>query len=331
MGTSASSNGTGGTLNWDSFRVYTESSLFQVSNRAEPNRPLAVLYSKQGAPLSGTYQQVYDIVTADLNEFYYTNGVRSTRWGIKLYWSNGNEMADKGMLTLPHTSTGIAAFATSQRALYDAVHQAPGGIPRFPDAYAGSDPTNYDEMQARVADWLHPTIQYHDFVAWSMYPVGRKDTASDPTFNWASTNPADALVSPHGYVVRCFERVRKAVEAAGMPSGSVSIHVGEVGTGDDPDDSTTRPYWAVHGFMHPLMTISQNMGIPVDTVNWWDSQVDSTSPQNILLDEPSTTNPSTRVAWQNWRSYDHLLGGIHPSTWAGNPKATWKTTGRSVY
>jgi hypothetical protein len=200
-----------------------------------------------------------------------------------------------------------------------------GGQRRFPDAYAGSDPTNFHELEGWVADWLHPSIQYHDFVAWSIYPGGRESTVSDPTFDWPSLNPAQSGLQPEGYMVRCFERVKQAVAAAGLPVGSVSLHVGETGTGDDPDDPTTRPYWAVHGFMHSLVTLSESYGIPLGTVNWWDNELSAGS-QNILSDEP-TTNPSTRVAWQQWATYDHLRGGTHPAAWVGNPKAGWKTRG----
>ena len=105
------------------------------------------------------------------------------------------------------------------------------------------------------------------------------------------------------------------------------MHVGETGTGDDPDDPTTRPYWAVNGFMHPLMTLSETYGIPVGTVNWWDSEL-SGGPQNILSDESAGTSPSTRVAWQQWESFDRLRGGTLPATWLTNPQADWNTTGR---
>ena len=145
-------------------------------------------------------------MVADLNEFYYSSGnTRSARWGVKLYWSNGNEMSNKGMLaTTPHSATAIDSFVTSQRALYDAVHVVENGQRRFPDAYAGSDPTTEQERDGIVADWLHPSIRYHDFVAWSVYPAGRKDTADDPTFNFPSTNPADAMATQrlHGPLLR---------------------------------------------------------------------------------------------------------------------------------
>lgn len=340
MGCSTSNQDHGGTLVWDSWRVYQESEMLQVANRTGSQRPKALLYSKGGSPLGGTspsYAAVYAEVLADLNAFYYngTGQTRSSRWGIQLRWSNGNEMHNKGVLSLPqtaepgaHTSTQVAGFATSQRALHDACHYVDPatGQRRFPDAYAGSDPTTEAERSGWVEEWLHASIQHHDFVAWSIYPGGRKDTVSDPTYNWPSLSPSQAQIAPHGYMVRCFERVKLACVAAGKPVSSVALDVGETGIGDDPDDSTTRPYWAVHGFMHSLVTLSENYGIPLGTVNWWDNEL-TDGPQNILSDEPPTTNPSTRVAWQNWQQYDHQRGGTHPASWAGNPKAGWKTTG----
>jgi hypothetical protein len=332
MGVSSSSNDHGGQMAWDSWRVYTETTLHQIANRQGELRPQALLFTKQSTPFSGSYQAIYDTVVADLNEFYYSTGnTQSGRWGVKVYWSNGNEMSNKGMLaTTPHSAAAIDSFVTSQRALYDAVHLVENGQRRFPDAYAGSDPTTEQERDGIVADWLHPSIRYHDFVAWSVYPAGRKDTPDDPTFNFPSTNPADAEVPPHGYMVRCFERVKQALDAAGMPRNAVSFHVGETGTGDDPDDPTTRPYWATIGFMHPLVTISESYGIPLGTVNWWDAQLDAASPQNILSDEDPTT-PSTREAWQNWHLYDPLRGGTLPAAWAGTPHVGWRTTGTPAF
>lgn len=341
MGVSNSPNSHGGTEDWDSWRAYTETTLYQLANRTGVLRPKAILYSKDGANLGGTnpvYSTVYNEVLGDLNTFYYngTGNTQSARWGIQLRWSNGNEMHNKGALTLAqsapaggHTTAQVTAFGVSQKALYDAVHLVVNGQRRFPDAYAGSDPTTEAERSGWVAEWLDATAQWHDFVAWSIYPAGRKDTVDDPTFNWPSLNPADANLAPHGYMVRCFERVEQSTLAAGLPMGSIALDVGETGTGDDPGDSTTRPYWAVHGFMHPLVTLSEDYGIPLGTVNWWDNEL-SAGPQNILSDEPTSTSPSTRIAWQNWETYDHLRGGTHPSSWAGNPKAVWKTTGSVV-
>jgi hypothetical protein len=341
MGVSSSSNDHGGQMAWDSWRVYSQNEMLAHANQTGTLRPKALLYSKSGAPLGGTspvYSTVFNEVLADLNAFYYTGATTQThsaRWGIELYWSNGNEMHNKGVLSLPstagpgdHTSAQVAGYVTSQRALYDAIHYVDPstGQRRFPDAHAGSDPTTEAERSGWVEEWLHASARYHDFVAWSIYPAGRKDTVDDPTFNWPSLNPADANDAPDGYMVRTFERVEQATLAAGLPMGSIELHVGETGTGDDPDDSTTRPYWAVHGFMHPLMTLSETYGIGVGTVNWWDSEL-SGGPQNILSDEAASTSPSTRVAWQHWASFDPRRGGTLPETWVANPRAGWKTTG----
>ena len=204
-------------------------------------------------------------MVADLNEFYYSTGNTALgavgHQGLLVQRQRDVQQGDAAPPT-PHSAAAIDSFVTSQRALYDAVHLVDNGQRRFPDAYAGSDPTTEQERDGIVADWLHPSIRYHDFVAWSVYPAGRKDTPDDPTFNLPSTNPADAKSTPHGYMVRCFERVKQALDAAGLPRNAVSFHVGETGTGDDPDDPTTRPYWAANGFMHPLVTISESYGIP---------------------------------------------------------------------
>lgn len=349
MGCSNSVNEHGDTEVWEGWRAYTSSSLLSLANRTGTQRPKFIAYSKTGANLGGTnpvYSTVYNEVLADLNNFYYggTGNTHSARWGIELYWSNGNENHDKGALSIastagpnPHSTAQINAYKTSMQALYDACHLTVGGVRRFPDAYAGSDPTTEAERNGWVEDWLHPSAQYHDFVMWSIYPAGRKDTEADPTFNWASTVDADWDNSPDGYMVRCFRRTAAAAAVAGHP---IALGVGETGTGDDPGDSTTRPYWAVHGFMQPLMKLSTQYGVEVPFACWWDNQTDVSSPQNILstgspawadgatiVGEPASTNPSTRQAWQNHLQYNHLRGGTHPASWAGNPKAGWKTTG----
>ena len=206
MGVSSSSNDHGGQMAWDSWRVYSKNEMLDHANQTGTLRPKALLYSKSGAPLGGTspvYSTVFNEVLADLNSFYYTSATtqtRSARWGIDLYWSNGNEMHNKGVLSLPstagpgdHTDVQVAGFVTSQRALYDAIHYVDPttGLRRFPDAHAGSDPTTEAERSGWVEEWLHASAMYHDFVvAWSIYPAGRKDSVEDPTFNWPSLNPA---------------------------------------------------------------------------------------------------------------------------------------------
>lgn len=331
LGCSASSNDHGGTEVWDGWRCYTKASRDTLANRTGSQRPKFLAYSETGSNPTGSYSTIYTAALADFNAFYYggTGQTRSSRWGIRLYRSAGNENHDKGSLALPHTQAGIDAYATCMRALWDAAHviDATTGQRRFPDAYVGSNPTTEAERSGWVEDWLHPTAQWHDFVMWSIYPAGRKDTEADPTFNWPSTNPADWAAAPDGYMVRCFRRVAAAAAVGGHP---IALGVGETGSGDDPGDSTTRPYWAVHGFMHPLLTLAAQYGMEVPFVCWWDNQVDAGSPQNILSDEPVSTSPSTRTAWQNHLSFNHLRGGAHPSSWAGNPKADWKTTGTVV-
>ena len=211
---------------------------------------------------------------ADLNSFYYTSATRQTRsarWGIDLYWSNGNEMHNKGVCpcrrrldqALTRTPRSQGSSPRSGRCTTRSTRVDPAtGLRRFPDAHAGSDPTTEAERSGWVEEWLHASAKYHDFVAWSIYPAGRKDTVDDPTFNWPSLNPADANLAPHGYMVRTSSGSGQATLAAGLPMGSIELHVGETGTGDDPDDSTTRPYWAVNGFMHPLMTLSRDLRHP---------------------------------------------------------------------
>lgn len=362
MGCSASNNDHGGTEVWDGWRVYQESPMLNLANRTGSERPLFLAYSKDGpnlgSPTNNTfssYTSVYNEVLADLNDFYYTTSTGQThtaRWGIKLYWSNGNENHDKGALAT-HNATQIGWFVESQRALYDAVHfiDPTTGQRRFPDAFAGSNPTHNAEQQGEVAAWLHPSARYHDFVMWSMYPPGREQTSADPTFSYPSFTESQRTVNPHGFLIRCFYRTKQAEAQAridtGNPNLKMSIGCGEVGIGNDPDDNTTRPYYAVHGLARAMYVLSNQYDLPMPFACWWDNQSSSSSSQNILqsgfgaqnwsstllLGEPAATNPSTREAWQNWTDYCHLspFNGTHPASWAGNPKTgTWKTSGTVV-
>lgn len=334
MGCSASKNDHGGTEVWDGWRTYTRSALFNYANRTGSQRPKFVAYSEDGPNLGGTnpnYTTVYDHVRSELETFYYASGnTHSTRWGIKLFWSNGNEMYDKGALAEPHTEAGINNYITSQKALYDAIHFTSGGVRRYPDAFAGSNPTQNAEQQGKVADWLHPAARYHDFVMWSMYPPGRNSTVSDPRYDWPSFVEADRTSLQNGFLIRCFYRTKQAEAAARTATGnanfSLQIGCGEVGIGNDPSDSTTRPYYAVHGLAGAMQKLSNQYGLPMPFVCWWDNELNG-GPQNILSDEQAGTNPSTRVAWQGWPSYHHEFGGVHPSSWVGNPKSAWNTTG----
>lgn len=321
MGVSSSPHDQGGTQAWDCWRVYTRNEMLKRANQTGANRPKALAYSEDGPPLAGTYEQVKAHVVEELESFYYNpDGSRSSRWGIQLFWSNGNEMHDKGVLALPHTATGIARFADSQRGLYDGVMTLNrDGSRRYPDAYAGSNPTTEAERQGWVEDWTSVTAEHHHFQMWSMYPHGRKDTVSDPTFNYPSFDPASAVKNGKDWWLgRCFNRTA----AHGIPM----IAVGEVGIGNNPNDSTTRPWYVVHVLAHSFLRLADQYGLKIPFACWWDNELNG-GPQNVLSDEQPDTSPSTREAWQNHLTYNHLRGGTHPATWAGNPKTTWKTTG----
>lgn len=321
----------GGTEEWDGWREYRETSMLTRANKTGNLRPKALAYSESGPNLGGTnpdYNTVYSHVLGKLNSFYYTTATgqtHSSRWGIKLYWSNGNENYDKGALAVPHTAAGIAAYTVSQKALYEAIHYVDPttGQPRFPDAFAGSNPVTGAELEGTIADYLHPTAKYHDFVMWSMYPGGRDETTDDPTFNWPGYSES-VMGNRDGFLIRTFYRTKQAESFAGHP---LMIIMGEVGIGNDPSDGTTRPYYAVHGLAHAVNRLAKQYSLVMPLACWWDEQVDASSPQNKLSDEQAGLNPTTREAWQNWQQYDHLLGGTHPSTWSGNPKAAWKVTG----
>lgn len=350
MGVSDSSYDHGGTEVWDGWRIYKRSALYAKCNLTGNLRPKYVAYSVDGTPLGSAgniaistmdYATIYQYVLGELNAFYYTTDTgqtHSARWGIQLYWSNGNENSDKGILSTPHTQANIDAFVNeSQRALYDAVHyiDPTTRVRRFPDAYAGSDPTHFQESAGIVADWLHPSAQYHDFVMWSMYPPGRDQTAADPTFNWPSLVEADRT-KVEGFLLRCFYRTFLAQARARTDTGdstrSLLIGCAEIGIGDDPNDSTTRPYYVVHGLAGGMQKLADQYSLSMVFATWWDSQKQGVvnAPQNRLSDEPVSTNPSTREAWQNWQVYNHQFGGTHPASWAGNPKPGWKTTGTVV-
>lgn len=335
MGVSASPNDHGGTEEWDVWRVYREGPMLELANRTGNQRPKALAYSEEGQNLGGAnpnYTTVYNHVLGKLNSFYYTssNGqTHSGRWGIKLYWSNGNENMDKGALG-PDKRTGpannVPGFVQSQKALYDAIHYIDPSTSqrRFPDAYAGSNPTHEAEFKGIVEEYLHPSAMYHDFVMWSMYPPGRTSSVTDPTFNWPSFNEADRTDRERGFLIRGFYRTKQAEAFAGH---KLMITTGETGIPHDPDDGTTRPYYTVHGLAHSLVRLADQYDLEIPFACWWDNQVDPTDPDFTLSVEQAGLNPTTRQAWQNWTQYDHLKGGTHPSSWAGNPKAGWKVTG----
>ena len=355
MGCSDSPNEHGDTELWDGWRVYDESAMLALANRTDTGttrKPKFLAYSKDGPNLGGTvpnYTTVFNEVKADLDSFYYTGGAgsqtHSNRWGIKLYWSNGNENHDKGAITLPHSQAKIDNYIISQSALYDAVHFIDGttGQRRFPDAFAGSNPTHDAERSGYVQDWLVPSAPWHDFVMWSMYPPGRQTTVSDPTFNWPSFVDADWDNSPQGFMIRCYRATKIAEANAGHP---LLIGCGEIGIGNDDEDNTTRPYYIVHGMLESMMILAEQYDLQQPFACYWDNQKkanntwDATAPQNLLstgtfngvlnVCEDPATSPSSREAWQNHLAYNHHRGGTRPASWVGNPKAGWKTTGTAV-
>ena len=338
IGVNASPNGRGGTNDWDTWRVYNQSACLTAMNRTGAERPLMVAVSLEGANLGGsspTYNAVFNQVTAFLNTVYYTSPTGQThtaRWGIATFLSNGNENSDKAPLTLPHTPAKIAAYVVSQRALWEAVHQIDPatGQRRFPDAYAGSNPTTTFELNGIVADYMEASAQWHDFNMWSMYPPGRSNTTSNPTYNYPSFAEAQRTVNPHGYLIRCFYRTKQAEIAAreqsGDPTRKMLILCGEYGIGDDPGDSTHRPWYAARS-VYWFTRLAEQYDLTMVAAHWWDDQVDAGSSQNILNDEPGDTNPSTRMGWQNAYDYVPELGGTLPANWTANPKGGWKTTG----
>jgi hypothetical protein len=366
IGCSDSPNAHGGTENWEGWRVYTPSARDAKADRTT-NKPTFLAYSEDGPNLGGSnpnYTTVYNHVLAELNDFYYTSATGQThtnRWDVQLFWSNGNENSDKGCLAASVGTEAVrsARYLISQSALYDAVHyiDPSTGKRRFPNAFAGSDPTHEHEFNGIVEFWLHDSAHKHDFVMWSMYPPGRQNTPADPTYNWPSTNLNDRTNRQLGFFARCFYRTQQARAAARARADTpddfnIIIGIGETGIGDNPDDSTTRPYYAVHGLCGRFQALCDSTGLIPGFICWWDQQKDATAnepgphPQNILstgtakitvgggevavLGEPANTNPSTRQVLQNWRAYHHSYGGTHPSSWAGNPKSSWTTTGTVV-
>lgn len=326
---------------WDGYRVYTSSALYSRANQTGSRRVKFLAYSEDGPNIGGSnpnYTTVFNHVRDELDTFYYggTGQTFSARWGIKFYWSNGNENYAKGALSAtPHTAAGISAYTVSMKALYDACHYIDPvtGNRRYPDAYAGSNPTTAHERTGRVQDALHPTARYHDFVMWSMYPTGISDGSpggSDPTFNWPSFAEADRQNIDKGFLLRTFYRTKAAEAQAridlGNPNFRLQIATGETGIGVDTTstDATERPYWTVHAVAGPIHLLQVQYDLDMPFACWWDNTVD-VRPSSFDQD-PTGTNPSTAECWRNWRNYDHRFGGTHPASWAANPKASWKTT-----
>lgn len=343
MGSSRSDYDHGGFANWDIWRVYTRTKMYEAANLTGVNKPKAVAYSEEGQNLGGAnpnYATVYAHVLDELNTFYYTTSTGQThtaRWGIKMYWSNGNENFDKGALANP-TTANIALYTNnSQKALYDACHyiDPTTGQRRFPDAYAGSNPTQNAEQQGKVQAWLHPSAKYHDFVMWSFYNPGRLDTVDVPTFDWPSKVEADRTKRDSGFLIRCYYRTKQAQAQAridlGDPNFRIGISCGEVGIAHDPSDSTTRPYYAVYGIAGVADQLATQYDLDLPFLCWFDSWTgEADHGKYYFEDDPVGTNPTTAVAWRNWKTYHTAYGGTKAATWTGNPKSAWKDTGTPI-
>ena len=358
IGSSQNNAAPGGFAIWDGYRVYNRGDLYAQANRTGSARPKFLAYSEQGPNLgdaSPVYATVYNHVLAELNTFYYdgTPSTQSARWGIDLYWSNGNENYDKGALspaptgTTGHTDAQVAAFTVSQQALYDACHYAPGGVRRFPRAYAGSNPTQEAERLGYCQKYLGATGRYHDFIMWSMYPPGRGvsqvDWARNPRWDWPTLNDAQWNNSQLGFLTRCYRRTKAAQTQAridtGNPNFKIAIACGEVGIASNPDDRACRPYYAVHALFGNMWQLATQYNLEMPFACWWDSQTATDKPHNVLTDEPPTSdhlafgqgnsagnnsvaaNPSTAEAIRNWKLYDKRQpGSSQPAQWSGFPR-----------
>lgn len=320
----------GGITDWDGYRAYNSGTVMTAASRG----PAFLAYSESAANLGGTsidYATILAHVKSFLDSFYYTGAApvqtHSSRWGIKLFWSNGNENFNKGVLA-SHNPTTIAQYVTSQQALYDGCHYIdPGtGQRRYPDAFAGSNPTTFAEFTNQVADWLHPSARYHDFVMWSFYPPDNGRVDGDTfTQDWPSFNESDRTNNSLGFLIRCFYRTKQAEAQARIdradPNYRIGISCGETGAGRYTTDKTERPYWAANGMWRGPMKLGAQYDLDVPFLCWWDQL------NNAFDLDVSGTTPTTAQVWRNPDSYIPEYGGSKPASWASNPNPAWSTSG----
>ena len=328
MGVSSSSNDHGGQMAWDSWRVYTVTTLHQIANRQGELRPQAMLYSKQSDPLGrhlpghlrqrgGRPQRVLLLDRQHPLGAVGDQGLLVQRQRDVQQGDAGHHAAQADGDRRP-SSPPSAPCTTPPPG-----RERPAPLPRRlrrlrPDHRAGAR-----RDRGGLAASHDPLPRLRGLVDLPGRPQGHPRR---PDLQLGLDQPADANVAPHGYMVRCFERVKQALDAAGMPRNAVSFHVGETGTGDDPDDPTTRPYWAVHGFMHPLVT-SARLRHPAGHRELVGRPAGRDLPAEHPADEDPAT-PSTREAWQNWHLYDHLRGGTLPRP-GGEPECGLEDHGYS--
>ena len=339
IGCSASSNDHGGTDAWDAWRVYSYGSALTYANRTGVNHPKVLGVTESG--MYTDYTTPYNYWVARLEEFYYTTAGAAGRQNVELHIGNGNEYADKV------TAGNMAGFVQGCRGIYEATRVLNGnGTRRYPLASSWLDPTSDQEL-ATITGGLVPgtdqsiykAVPYLDGVAWSMYPPGRQSTNAAPTLEWPSfdyelSNNSALAEFPtrnaRGFLARCFRRTYEAQDPA-FNTNITSFHplkiaCWEVGTGDFPLSQSIRPYWAVHGLMASLGVMAKHYDLEMTDMCWWDQQKAGDFPQNILSDEPvpGAGQISTRVALQNWATYNQFNGGTRPSDWpASGPPNSW--------
>jgi hypothetical protein len=361
IGCSNSTNTHGGTDDWDAWRVYgfdsgTDGGALSIANRTGATHPKVLCVTDSGisssrGALYSNYQDAFDNWSAWLEEFYYTTGTATqiaTRQDVELHIANGNEYAaDIG------SASELTGFVQGCRGIYDAtrlthnqVTGSGGNGRRYPLASSWVDPTHDQEGRSlgssstipfTIEESLYPAVPYLDGVGWSMYPPGRADTEASPTLDWPSFDydlPRNSALTNNernrrGYLSRCFRRTYEAQQPATNPNitsfHKLKISTWETGTGDFPLSQSIRPYFAVHGMLASMGVMAKHYNLEMAVMLWWDNQTDSAAPQNILTDEPTpgAGQISTRVALQNWKTYNHFEGDSHPADWPTDPPNTW--------
>jgi hypothetical protein len=345
---------------WDAWRSYNYANAKSKANLLGASKPKIVGVTGNPGGSQGAVWRVeldaYNYWVGNLEDFYYGTG-SAERKNVELHIGNGNEYGDK----ILQTQAQLDGWVAGCKGIYDATRRLnTDGTRRYPLASSWIDPTHEQENQRdalndngsacwSVAITAAAAAPYLDGIAWSMYPPGRSSTEYDPTYNFPSFVEADRYDVQKGFLYRCFKRTQEAQAAArtatGNPNFKLKIACWEVGIGDDPDDTVTRPYYAVYGLVGSMGRLAKEMGLEMTEIIWWDQQKKEAPnergphPQNILstgetriyngtgdpslttsyvnvsstdanaytagaLGERTATNPSTRVAWQNWRTYN---------------------------
>jgi hypothetical protein len=308
MGVSDGNNYHGGATSanndWDAWRSYNYSNAKTKANLPGTSKPRVIGVtgntSSQGAIWTDR-TAAYNYWVGNLEDFYYGTG-SAERKTVELHIGNGNEYGDK----VRENQTALDNFVAGCQGIYEATRRLnTDGTRRYPLASAWIDPTHEQENQRdnlndngnacwSVAITAAAAAPYLDGIAWSMYPPGRKyeinniPQVGDPQYNWPSFVEADRWTGNLGFLYRCFKRTKEAGDSAGK---TLKIAVWEFGIGDDPDDVTTRPYYATH-LVGSMGRLSQQFGLPMTEIIWWDQQKNETStdvgphPQNLLSAGP---------------------------------------------